>query len=142
MGKGTGIAFRERLSVQHGPNIFVDCVKDPEELTIRDLTIHDGDSRAAITLNLKNKVVDLTFVGALTETTLDKILAKSLTSQAWAARGFQVSFCHRSASSFLGSRTPRRKRSSVAMERHATAQDRQGFHGRAREPPQGGLGCC
>ena len=91
-GKGTGIAFRGGLSVQHGPNIFVDCVKNPEELTIRDLTIHDGDSRAAITLNLKNKVVDLTFVGALTETTLDKILAKSLTSQAWLQGDFRFHF--------------------------------------------------
>lgn len=82
-GKGTGIAFRGRFSVQHGPNMIVDCVKNAEGITIRDLTIQDEESHAAFALDLKNKVIDLRFVGTLTETTLDKILAMSLTSRAW-----------------------------------------------------------
>lgn len=69
------------LVVDHGPNVSIDILQDPEELRIKHLLIEDRESCAHIKLNVKKKEFDFEFSGHVTETTMHNLFEKDHLSQ-------------------------------------------------------------
>jgi len=88
--KGTKISFKANLAVQGGPNVSLDILQSPEELRIKNLVIRDEKSDASLTLNLKNRVLGLTFSGKLNEKTLEKIFPVYRFRDGWVQGDFRA----------------------------------------------------
>ena len=88
--KGTKISFKANLAVQGGPNVSLDILQSPEELRIKNLVIRDEKSDASLTLNLKNRVLGLTFSGELNEKTLEKIFPVYRFRDGWVRGDFRA----------------------------------------------------
>ncbi len=71
------VSFAADIGVKNGPNVFIDMLLNPEELTIEKLFIHDKESRASFALKLKERELHLDFKGNLNKTTLDGLLIKN-----------------------------------------------------------------
>ncbi|MBW1724073.1 MAG: DUF748 domain-containing protein, partial [Deltaproteobacteria bacterium] len=68
------IAVAGSMTTSNGPTVTADIRFTPDEIDIRQLTIHDNASNAEFTLNHKPKakVTDLSFKGNLAKVTLDQ----------------------------------------------------------------------
>ena len=83
-GEGAArISLQGKLSFENGPNVSMDVLATPEEVTVRDLTIQDKISHAAFALTLGKEVVDLKFSGELNSKTLDGMLVGSELPAQW-----------------------------------------------------------
>ena len=72
--KSGNVLFQGNVKVQDGPNIFIDVIKNPQELKINKLFLNDGVSRATLTCNLTANTIGLSFVGKLNGITLAKLI--------------------------------------------------------------------
>lgn len=70
-------AFEGDIVLPSGPNIKINLLRTPEELSIEDLVIKDADSDAVIALKLKEKEFKLNFSGSLSNKTADKLLTEN-----------------------------------------------------------------
>ena len=83
-GEGAArISLQGKLSFENGPNVSMDVLATPEEVTVRDLTIQDKISHAAFALTFGKEVVDLKFSGELNSKTLDGMLVGSELPAQW-----------------------------------------------------------
>ena len=71
------VSFAADIGVKNGPNVSIDMLLNPEELTIEKLFIQDKESRAFLALKLKERELHLDFKGNLNKTTLDGLLIKN-----------------------------------------------------------------
>ena len=75
--KGTRTSFTGDLVVKNGTRVSIDATRNPEELIISKLLIQDAASHASIQLDFKNRECGLDFIGHLSKTTLDNLLANT-----------------------------------------------------------------
>jgi hypothetical protein len=73
--RGVDITLKVELAVSNGPKISLDVFRNPQELKINHLVVHDNISDASIGLDVKGQAIDLTFSGSLSERTLDNIFS-------------------------------------------------------------------
>jgi hypothetical protein len=69
------ISFRGQVTIAGGPQLFLDAVKEPKRVVLRNLTVDDGARRAQMTLQLANDNLDASFKGSFEQQTLNKIFA-------------------------------------------------------------------
>jgi hypothetical protein len=81
--RDTKTSFVGDLTVQNGPRLSLDILRNPEELMIKKLLVQDGDSHASLKLDLKHKDLSLEFAGPLTKGTMDKLLVKNQFFHGW-----------------------------------------------------------
>ncbi|MGH7795186.1 MAG: AsmA-like C-terminal domain-containing protein [Candidatus Binatia bacterium] len=72
---GADASFRGQVTVSEGPRFAVDVVKQPQALTLRNLTIDDGERHARIMVQFAKDKLDLSFSGELMQETIDKVFA-------------------------------------------------------------------
>ena len=75
--KEARIAFRGEMQIPAGPKVTISLVKTPEELSIEDLTIKDGNSDASISLNVSEGLLQIGFSGMLSNTTVNRLLVNN-----------------------------------------------------------------
>ena len=75
--KSGRISWSGNARMEHGPDVSVDAVSEPDELTIKRMVIRDTRSDASLSFHLKGRELGLTFNGTLTGTTLDDLLEKN-----------------------------------------------------------------
>ena len=69
------ISFRGQVTIAGGPQLFLDAVKDPKRVVLRNLTVDDGARRAQMTLQLAKGDLDASFKGSFEQETLNRIFA-------------------------------------------------------------------
>jgi len=72
-GAKGNLLFKGTINIINGPAVSLELTDNPGEFRIRDLVISDEKSHASISVNLKEKVMGLTFNGNLFRSTLDKL---------------------------------------------------------------------
>lgn len=82
------ISFSSNISVQNGPKASIDLRKTPDELAISRLAIKDQSSDAALTINIREREVDLGFSGTLGNKSLDSLLLKNEILAGWIKGNF------------------------------------------------------
>jgi AsmA-like C-terminal region len=80
---GGDISFRGQMTVADGPLITLDAVKHPQAVTLKNLTIDDGQRHARLTLQFTTDNLDLSFSGELTQQTIDKVFAAFPMKDSW-----------------------------------------------------------
>ena len=88
--KSGEITFKGILAMLNGPEISLDVSRNPQELKINNLVIHDEISHATIGLDLKGKMIGLTFSGHLSERTIDKIFSGYQFQDGWIRGDFRT----------------------------------------------------
>jgi hypothetical protein len=88
--KGADVALRGDLAVENGPAISLDLLRHSQGIKINNLVIRDDLSDASIGLDVKGRVIDLTFSGRLSEKTLDTIFTQFQPRDGWVRGDFQV----------------------------------------------------
>ncbi|HEU4342236.1 MAG TPA: AsmA-like C-terminal domain-containing protein [Candidatus Binatia bacterium] len=88
---GGDISFRGQVTVANGPQLSIDAVKGPQGLTVKNLTIDDDDRRARMTFRLAKDNLDLSFVGELTQQTIEKVFTSFPMKDSSLAGDMQVS---------------------------------------------------
>lgn len=68
-----GVSLSADVGVSRGPEISLDALSEREELVISRLSIRDAKSNASLSFHLKGRVLDLTFNGSLTGSTVDEL---------------------------------------------------------------------
>jgi hypothetical protein len=71
------------VTVADGPLITLDAVKHPQAVTLKNLTIDDGQRHARLTLQFTTDNLDLSFSGELTQQTIDKVFAAFPMKDSW-----------------------------------------------------------
>jgi hypothetical protein len=67
-------AFQGEMQLPAGPKVTVSLVKTPQELSIEDLIIKDGNSDASISMKTSEKLLQIGFSGMLSNKTVDRFL--------------------------------------------------------------------
>jgi len=88
--KGADVALRSDLAVENGPTISLDLLRHSQGIKINNLVIRDNLSDASIGLDVKGRVIGLTFSGRLSEKTLDTIFTQFQPRDGWVKGDFQV----------------------------------------------------
>ncbi len=88
--KGGDIGLRGNLAVENGPAISLNVLRHSHGIRIDHLVIRDDQSDASIGLDVKGRVIDLTFSGRLSEKTLDTIFTQFKPRDGWVRGDFQV----------------------------------------------------
>ncbi|MFB0508555.1 MAG: AsmA-like C-terminal domain-containing protein [Thermodesulfobacteriota bacterium] len=88
--KNAKTLFSGNLAVKDGPEVSIDIVLNPQELTIKNLLIQDEESRASLTFNLKKREFDLSFSGNLNKKTTDQLLAENQFLAGWIKGDFRA----------------------------------------------------
>jgi hypothetical protein len=88
--KGNKTSFTGDLVVKNGTRVSIDATRNPEELIISKLLIRDEASHASIQLDFKNRECGLDFIGHLSKTTIDNLLAKTPVSGGWIRGDFHT----------------------------------------------------
>ena len=88
--KGAEVSLRGDLAVENGPEISLDVLRHSHGIKINNLVIRDDLSDASIGLDVKGRVIDLTFSGRLSEKTLDTIFTQFQPRDGWVRGDFQV----------------------------------------------------
>ena len=73
-GAKGNLLFKGTIKIINGPAVSLELTDSPGEFRIRDLVISDEKSRASISVNLREKVMGITFNGNLFRSTLEKLL--------------------------------------------------------------------
>ncbi|HME45208.1 MAG TPA: AsmA-like C-terminal domain-containing protein [Syntrophorhabdales bacterium] len=81
--KSGRISWSGNARMEHGPDVSVDAVSEPDELTIKRMVIRDAKSDASLFFHLKARELGLTFNGTLTGTTLDDLLERNEFLTGW-----------------------------------------------------------
>ncbi|RLC31640.1 MAG: hypothetical protein DRH32_03910, partial [Deltaproteobacteria bacterium] len=81
--KKGGIIFTGDLKFPHGPDLYLDIVRTPEEFRIKDVTIRDAESRASAMLSIKGRTLDFNFQGHITKSTSDRIFTENNLPDGW-----------------------------------------------------------
>jgi hypothetical protein len=76
-------SFRGNLAFQNGPNVAIDIQRNQQELLVKNLSSQDEESRASLTLNIKERALGLKFSGNLTQATLNKIFIDKKSPDRW-----------------------------------------------------------
>jgi hypothetical protein len=88
--KGTRTSFRGDLVAKNGTRVSIDATRNPESLIINKLLIQDEASHASIQLDFKNRECGLDFIGHLSKTTIDNLLAKTPIAAGWIRGDFHT----------------------------------------------------
>ncbi len=88
--KGADLGLRGDLAVENGPAVSLDVLRHSHGVKINHLVIHDDLSDATIGLDVKGRVIDLTFSGRLSEKTLDTIFTEFESRDGWVKGDFRV----------------------------------------------------
>jgi hypothetical protein len=88
--KGADVALRSDLAVENGPSISLDLLRHSQGIKINNLAIRDNLSDASIGLDIKGRVIDLTFSGRLSEKTVDTVLTQFKPRDGWVRGDFQA----------------------------------------------------
>jgi hypothetical protein len=88
--KGAETTFKGDLAMLNGPEISLDVLRHSYGVKINHLVIRDDLSDASIGLDVKGRVIDLTFSGRLSEKTLDTIFTQFQPRDGWIRGDFQV----------------------------------------------------
>ncbi|HAK60094.1 MAG TPA: hypothetical protein DCO77_06890 [Nitrospiraceae bacterium] len=83
-------SLKGRMAVRNGPALTVDVFMDRETFTIHSLSIHDGTSRAELSVNLSKKIVDFAFNGKVNRDTLDKFISVKRYRNGWIGGNFRA----------------------------------------------------
>ena len=81
--KSGKISWSGNARMEHGPDVSIDALSEPDELMIKRLVIRDAKSDASLSFHLKGRELGLTFNGTLTGTTLDELLEKNEFLTGW-----------------------------------------------------------
>jgi hypothetical protein len=71
--KDAKTSFVGNLVINNGPKVSIDFLQTPQELTFKNLHIQDETSNSRSSFSLKEKEINLSFAGKLTEKTLRRI---------------------------------------------------------------------
>jgi hypothetical protein len=88
--KGTRTSFTGDLVAKNGTRVSIDATQNPEELIISKLLIQDEASHASIQLDFKNRECGLDFIGHLSKTSIDNMLAKTPVAGGWIRGDFHT----------------------------------------------------
>jgi AsmA-like protein len=66
-------SFNGKLTVAHGPRLFIDMARNPRSFTIKDLSIDDAGQSARATFDLASDNWGFAFNGTLNKRTLDRM---------------------------------------------------------------------
>jgi hypothetical protein len=88
---GGNVSFNGRVTAAGGPQLSLVAVKNPQWLAVQNLTIEDGDRRARVTFLVAKDQLELSFSGALTQQTIDKIFASFPTKDSALSGEIQLS---------------------------------------------------
>jgi hypothetical protein len=88
--KGIDVTLKVELAMSNGPKISLEVFRSPQELRINHLVVHEEISYAAIGLNFKGQVIELTFSGSLSEKTLDNIFSGYPFHNGWLKGDFRA----------------------------------------------------
>ena len=88
--KGADVGLRGDLAVENGPEISLDVLRHSHGIKINNLVIRDDLSDASIGLDVKGRVIDLTFSGRLSEKTLGTIFTQFQSQDGWVKGDFQA----------------------------------------------------
>ncbi len=77
--KLSGRAGKTSLT-ENPPHVSMDIFKDNDALRITNLTVRDEEYEAVLNLRHKKKVLEVSFTGGLSQTTLDKIFSEDVSS--------------------------------------------------------------
>jgi len=88
--KGADVSFKGNLAVENGPAISLDVLHHSDEIKINNLVIRDNLSDASIGIDVKRRLIDLTFLGRLSEKTLDTILTQFQPRDGWVRGDFRA----------------------------------------------------
>ena len=81
--KSGRISWLGNARMEHGPDVSIDAVSEPDELTIKRMVIRDAKSDASLSFHLKGRELGLAFNGTLTGSTLDGLLEKNEFLTGW-----------------------------------------------------------
>ena len=88
--RGADVGLRADLAVENGPEISLDVLNHSGGIEISNLAIRDNLSDASVGIDVKGRVIDLTFSGRLSEKTLDTIFTQFKPRDGWVRGDFQV----------------------------------------------------
>ncbi|MHC4459246.1 MAG: YhdP family protein, partial [Planctomycetota bacterium] len=88
--KGTRTSFTGDLVAKNGTRVSIDATRNPGDLIINKLLIQDEASHASIQLDFKNRECGLDFIGHLSKTTIDNLLAKTPIAAGWIRGDFHT----------------------------------------------------
>jgi hypothetical protein len=88
--KGTRTSFTGDLVAKNGTRVSIEATRNPESLIINKLLIQDEASHASIQLDFKNREAGLDFIGHLSNTTIDNLLAKTPVAAGWIKGDFHT----------------------------------------------------
>ena len=88
--KGVEVTLNVDLSMSNGPKISLGVFRNPQELRVNHLLVHEGISYATMGLNLKGQAMELTFSGSLSERTLDNIFSDYPFQNGWLKGDFRA----------------------------------------------------
>ena len=88
--RGLALVVTGTAAVQDGPAMQIDLRSYGRELTIKQLVINDQDSRASIALTYGGNIVDFSFVGSLTEKTLNRLFVRTSFNHGWLKGNFRA----------------------------------------------------
>jgi len=88
--RGADVGLRADLAVENGPEISLDVLNHSGGIEISNLVIRDNLSDASVGIDVKGRVIDLTFSGSLSEKTLDTIFTQFQPRDGWVRGDFQV----------------------------------------------------
>ncbi len=82
--------FSGKITLQQNLQFTADVFIKPDELRIKKLIIQDKDSHATIKFTAAKRTFDLSFVGNLTKSTLDRFISKNEILQGWVEGDFHA----------------------------------------------------
>jgi uncharacterized protein involved in outer membrane biogenesis len=84
-GEGAETSLQGNFTVANGPSVVLSISRQPEggDLLIRELVIDGPDGRAAMSIALREKEIDLQFKGLLSEATMKQIMEKNSYLNGW-----------------------------------------------------------
>jgi hypothetical protein len=88
--KGTRTSFTGDLVAKNGTRVSIAATQNPEGLIISKLLIQDEASHASIQLDFINRKCGLDFIGHLSKTSIDNLLANNPVAGGWVSGDFHA----------------------------------------------------
>ncbi len=79
-----------KITLQQNLQFTADVFIKPDEIRVKKLVVRDKDSHATIKLTAAKRTIDLSFVGNLTKSTLDRFILKNEILQGWVEGDFHA----------------------------------------------------
>jgi len=82
------VFFEADLEMENAPRLVLSLLKDPNKLTVKNLSINDSVSQASMSMSLGDDIIDIDFKGTLADGTLEKFIQGRQNLSGWIRGNF------------------------------------------------------